>query len=106
MLSKLSRWTKRCVSWKKSKSVLVTELPLNTSEKTVMRTELIEKASEVVEDPTVLINMVSKRVRQLNNGRSPLITVVERLGAADIALTEIIEGKIVLDEGEGVRKEE
>jgi DNA-directed RNA polymerase subunit omega len=71
-----------------------------------MRTELIEKASEVVEDPTVLINMVSKRVRQLNNGRSPLITVVERLGAADIALTEIIEGKIVLDEGEGVRKEE
>ena len=94
------------MSWKKSKSVLVTELPLNTSEKTVMRTELIEKASEVVEDPTVLINMVSKRVRQLNNGRSPLITVVERLGAADIALTEIIEGKIVLDEGEGVRKEE
>lgn len=71
-----------------------------------MRTELIEKASEVVEDPTVLINMVSKRVRQLNNGRSPLITVVERLGAADIALTEIIEGKIVLDEGEGEREEE
>lgn len=71
-----------------------------------MRTELIEKASEVVEDPTVLINMVSKRVRQLNNGRSPLITVVERLGAADIALTEIIEGKIVLDEGEGVKEEE
>ena len=61
----------------------------------------MEKASEVIEDPTLLINMVSKRVRQLNNGRSPLITVVERLGAADIALTEIIEGKIVIDEGEG-----
>ena len=66
-----------------------------------MRIELVEKASEVIEDPTLLINMVSKRVRQLNNGRSPLITVVERLGAADIALTEIIEGKIVIDEGEG-----
>ena len=63
-----------------------------------MRTELIEKASEVVEDIPLLINMVSQRVRQLNNGRSPLITVVERLGAADIALTEIIEGKIVIDE--------
>ena len=75
--------------------------PLNTSEKTVMRTELVEKASEVIEDTTILINMVSKRVRQLNNGRSPLITVVERLGAADIALTEIIEGKIVIDESEG-----
>jgi DNA-directed RNA polymerase subunit omega len=66
-----------------------------------MRTELVEKASEVIEDTTILINMVSKRVRQLNNGRSPLITVVERLGAADIALTEIIEGKIVIDESEG-----
>ena len=71
-----------------------------------MRIELVEKASEVIEDTTLLINMVSKRVRQLNNGRSPLITVVERLGAADIALTEIIEGKIVIDEGEGVREAE
>ncbi|MCP4850085.1 MAG: DNA-directed RNA polymerase subunit omega [Verrucomicrobiaceae bacterium] len=71
-----------------------------------MRTELVEQASEVIEDTTLLINMVSKRVRQLNNGRSPLITVVERLGAADIALTEIIEGKIVIDESEGLREAE
>ena len=69
-----------------------------------MKIELVEKASEVVEDSTLLINMVSKRVRQLNNGRSPLITVVERLGAADIALTEIIEGKIVIDEGQGPKE--
>ena len=48
----------------------------------------------------LLINLVSKRVQQLNNGRSPLITVVERMGTADIALTEIIEGKIVIDDGE------
>ena len=71
-----------------------------------MKTELVEKASEVVEDSTVLINMVSKRVRQLSNGRSPLITVVERLGAADIALTEIIEGKIVIDDGQGLKEAE
>ena len=71
-----------------------------------MKIELVEKASEVVEDSTLLINMVSKRVRQLNNGRSPLITVVERLGAADIALTEIIEGKIVIDEGQGLKEAE
>ena len=71
-----------------------------------MKTELVEKASEVVEDSAVLINMVSKRVRQLNNGRSPLITVVERLGAADIALTEIIEGKIVIDDGQGQKESE
>ena len=71
------------------------------TDKPAMRIELVEKASEVITDIPLLINMVSKRVRQLNNGRSPLIPIVERLGAADIALTEIIEGKIVIDESEG-----
>lgn len=61
-----------------------------------MKSELVEKASEVVSDPLVLINMVSKRVRQLNSGRSPLIPVRPGMGAADIALTEIIEGKVRL----------
>jgi DNA-directed RNA polymerase subunit omega len=42
--------------------------------------------------------MVSKRVRQLNSGRSPLIQAKPGMGAADIALTEIIEGKIKLAE--------
>ena len=65
-----------------------------------MKTELVEKALEVVSDPPLLINLVSKRVQQLNSGRSPLITMVERMGAADIALTEIIEGKIVLEDGD------
>ena len=65
-----------------------------------MNTELVEKALEVVTDEPLLINLVSKRVQQLNNGRSPSITVVERMGTADIALTEIIEGKIVIDDGE------
>ena len=65
-----------------------------------MNTELVEKALEVVTDEPLLINLVSKRVQQLNNGRSPLINVVERMGTADIALTEIIEGKIVIDDGE------
>ncbi len=65
-----------------------------------MKTELVEKASELIPDAPTLINMVSKRVHQLNNGRSPLIPMMERLGAADIALTEIIEGKIVLVEDE------
>ena len=61
-----------------------------------MKSDLVEKASEVVTDPLVLINMVSKRVRQLNSGRSPLIQAVPSMGAADIALQEIIEGKIKL----------
>ena len=65
-----------------------------------MNTELVEKALEVISDEPLLINLVSKRVQQLNNGRSPLITVVERMRTADIALTDIIEGKIVIDDGE------
>ena len=52
-----------------------------------MNSELVEKALEVVTDEPLLINLVSKRVQQLNNGRSPLITLVERMGTADIALT-------------------
>ena len=59
-----------------------------------MKSELVEKAAEIVPDPQVLINMVSKRVQQLNSGRSPLIDTVPSMGAADIALQEIIEGKI------------
>ena len=59
-----------------------------------MKSELVEKAAEIVPVPQVLINMVSKRVKQLSSGRSPLIDTVPSMGAADIALTEIIEGKI------------
>lgn len=61
-----------------------------------MKTVLVEKAAEVVSDPLVLINLVSQRVRQLNSGRSPLVPTRPSMGAADIALTEIIEGKIQL----------
>lgn len=65
---------------------------------TPMKSELVEKASEVMPDPQVLINMVSRRVKQLNDGRAPLVETVPSMGAADIALTEIIEGKIKLAE--------
>ncbi len=63
-----------------------------------MRSDLVEKASQVITDPPLLINVVSKRVRQLNTGRSPLVQVTPRMGAADIALLEIIEGKVMVDE--------
>lgn len=61
-----------------------------------MKSYLVEKAAEVVTDPLVLVNLVSQRVRQLNSGRSPLIPTRPSMGTADIALTEIIEGKIRL----------
>jgi DNA-directed RNA polymerase subunit omega len=63
-----------------------------------MKSELVYKAAEIIDDPQKLINLVSKRVRQLNSGRAPLIPTVPSMGAADIALTEIIEGKIRIQE--------
>jgi len=59
-----------------------------------MKADLVDQASEIVEDPQILINVVSQRVRQLNMGRAPLIDALPSMGAADIALSEIIEGKI------------
>ena len=63
-----------------------------------MNAELCKKALEKVGNPNVLINMVSRRVRQLNSGAGgmcrPLVHETTNLGAADIALREIIEEKI------------
>jgi DNA-directed RNA polymerase subunit omega len=60
--------------------------------------ELTRKALEKVGNPNVLVNLVSRRVRQLNSGAGamsrPLIEDPGNLGAADIALREIIEEKI------------
>ena len=63
-----------------------------------MNAELVKKAAEKVGNPNVLVNLVTRRVRQLNSGGGglsrPLISNVGNLGAADIALREIIEEKI------------
>jgi DNA-directed RNA polymerase subunit omega len=60
--------------------------------------ELTKKALEKVGNPNVLVNLVSRRVRQLNSGAGalgrPLIDDPGNLGAADIALREIIEEKV------------
>jgi DNA-directed RNA polymerase subunit omega len=68
---------------------------------TSMKSSLVVKASEIIKDPQILVNVVSKRVAQLNQGRSPLIETLPSMGAADIALTEIIEGKVVIAKPEG-----
>ncbi len=65
-----------------------------------MNSDLVVEASKIIPEPPVLINLVSARVKQLNLGRTPLIITDHRMGTADIALTEIIEGKIAVDETE------
>lgn len=63
-----------------------------------MNSELCRLALLKVGNPNTLINLVSRRVRQLNSaggmGSRPLLNEVVGLGAADIALKEIIEEKM------------
>ena|SRR5438270_156131 len=63
-----------------------------------MNSELVKKALEKVINPNVLVNMVSRRVRQLNSGSggasNPMVLDTANLGMADIALREIIEDKM------------
>ena len=63
-----------------------------------MTSQLVEEASKLVPSAQVLINIVSKRVRQLSQGHRPLIEVGPRMGFADIALKELIENKIAFEE--------
>lgn len=60
-----------------------------------MRADLVEEANKVVPDIQRLINMVSKRVKQINSGRAPLVDRRPGLREADLALLEIIQGKII-----------
>ena len=63
-----------------------------------MNAILVKQALEKVINPNVLVNLISRRVRQLNSGGGrasrTLIADAANLCAADIALTEIIEGKM------------
>ncbi len=63
-----------------------------------MNVELMRRALEKLGNPNVLVNLVSRRVKQLNAGGGgmgrPLVSDTVGLGVADIALIEIIEDKI------------
>ncbi len=61
-----------------------------------MTSTLIDEAAEVIRDPQILINMVSKRVRQLNAGHRPMVDAGPFTSAGDIALMEIIQEKLAL----------
>lgn len=76
-----------------------------------MTSEYVKQALQKVGNPNILINVVSRRVRQLNSGGGsasrPLIADTVNLGAADIALLEIIEDKLSWNqEGEPMMKEQ
>ena len=59
-----------------------------------MTSSLVEEAAKKITSVPLLVNVVSKRVRQLSAGHKPMIDVITRMGLADIALSEIIAGKL------------
>jgi DNA-directed RNA polymerase subunit K/omega len=63
-----------------------------------LNSEICKKALEKVGNPNILVNLISRRVRQLTGaggaGGRPLIAETAGLGAADIALLELVEGKM------------
>jgi DNA-directed RNA polymerase subunit K/omega len=62
-----------------------------------MKADLIKAASEVITNQQILVNMVSRRVRQLLLGHRPLVEYAPGLREADIALTEIANRKLTFE---------
>ncbi len=59
-----------------------------------MKQTLVQEALKTVQSPQILVNIVSKRVRQLGQGFRPLIAYDPKLTFMDVALKEVAEGKL------------
>ena len=59
-----------------------------------MRDEYLQEAQTIVEDPNALINLVSRRSKQLKHGSKPLIESLEKLKPKEETHRKTIEGKI------------
>ncbi len=59
-----------------------------------MRDDYLKEALKKIDDPNILINVISRRVKQLRRGHRALVESLEKLSPEDIALREVIEGKI------------
>ena len=63
-----------------------------------MNVSYLEKAKSRISNTPLLINMVSRRVRQLNRGQRPMVKPDNKHQPnLDIALKEIAEGKLTVE---------
>jgi DNA-directed RNA polymerase subunit omega len=62
-----------------------------------MTAQLLQDAAQVIPNQQLLINVVSRRVRQLGLGHRPLVEATPRSSLTDIALREIIDGKLTYE---------
>jgi DNA-directed RNA polymerase subunit omega len=68
-----------------------------------MQTALLNKASAVIPSQQLLVNVVRLRVRQLMRGHRPLIPTPPGMGLADVALSEVIAGKLGYEAAPGIK---
>jgi len=67
-----------------------------------MKSKYLEPAQQRIPSPELLVNVVSRRVRQLAQGHRPLTQTDARMDFSEIALKEISEGKLAYElAGEG-----
>src|SRR5215471_6190509 len=66
-----------------------------------MTTQLLQEAAQTIPNQQLLINVVSKRVRQLGLGHRPMVETTPRMSLTDIALKEIIAGKLAFEPVKG-----
>lgn len=62
-----------------------------------MTSQLLQEAARVIPNQQLLINVVSKRVRQLGLGHRPMVETTPRMSLTDIALNEVIAGKLAYE---------
>lgn len=63
-----------------------------------MNTNYLENAKERIPNVPLLINVISRRVKQINQGHRPLVKPDNvAMPAMDIALKEVAEGKLTAE---------
>jgi DNA-directed RNA polymerase subunit K/omega len=67
-----------------------------------MQATLLTNATVVIPNQHLLVNVVRLRVRQLMRGHRPLIPIPPGMGLADVALSEVIAGKLTHESVPGV----
>jgi DNA-directed RNA polymerase subunit omega len=68
-----------------------------------MHPTLLKNASLVIPSAQLLINVVRQRVRQLIRGHRPLVAVPPGTGFCDVALSEVIAGKLTYEASPGIK---
>ncbi len=62
-----------------------------------MNAKLLEAASLVIPSQQMLVNVISRRVKQLARGHRSMVAFVPGMGLADVALSEVIEKKLTFE---------